>query len=615
MTKIRIEDLHKIKERVLSNQKEIPLSFNVCGGTGCHSSGSKAVIQAFKDEIKSKNLAGKIRLIETGCNGFCAKGPVLLVMPQRVFYQEVQASDVPELVETHANNGEPIERLLFKDPKSKQKIAPQNEIPFFKLQQTVALRNNGLIDAESIDDYIAQDGYSALAKALTEMTPATIIEEMKSSGLRGRGGAGFTTGLKWDFCAEAQGEVKYVLCNGDEGDPGAFMDRSILEADPHAVIEGMSIAARAIGAKQGYIYCRAEYPLAVNRLSIAINKAREYGLLGKQVLGTDFEFDLEIYEGAGAFVCGEETALMRSIEGKRGMPTPRPPFPAHKGLFSKPSVLNNVETLANVPGIILKGASWYSGLGSETSKGTKVFAVSGCIKNIGLIEVPMGLSIKTVVNDICGGVVGAKRKCKAVQIGGPSGGCLPESLFDTPIDYESITKTGAIMGSGGMVVMDNKSCMVDMARFFLDFTAEESCGKCTPCREGNIRLLQILTDITEGRGQEGDIERLEALSKYIIDSSLCGLGQTAPNPVLTTIKYFRHEYEAHIRDKRCPGKKCPALLKFEVDPKKCAKCGLCFKACPAGAVKWEKKQVASIDKAKCTKCMSCFGACEFDAID
>ena len=458
------------------------------------------------------------------------------------------------------------------------------EIGFFKNQVLVALRNRGVIDPDSIDEYIGRDGYSAAAKALTRMTPEQIIQEILDSGLSGRGGAGFPTGLKWRFCAQAQGEEKFILCNGDEGDPGAFMDRSVLEADPHTVLEGMIIGGKAIGAHKGYIYVRAEYPLAIKRLNRAIGQAREYGLLGKDILGSGFDLDIEIYQGAGAFVCGEETALMRSIEGKRGMPTPRPPFPAHKGLFAKPSVLNNVETLANVPRIILKEAQWFSSLGTEKSKGTKVFAVTGCVKNIGLIEVPMGITLKSIVNDICGGIKGAKRTFKAVQIGGPSGGCLPESLLDTPVDYDSITKTGAIMGSGGMVVMDNKSCMVDVAKFFLGFTAEESCGKCTPCREGNIRLLEILTDITEGRGKEDDIEKLESLAKYIIDSSLCGLGQTAPNPVLTTIKYFTEEYEAHIRHKKCPAKKCPALLKFEVMPDKCTKCGACADVCPENAI-------------------------------
>ncbi len=496
-----------------------------------------------------------------------------------------------------------------------EKVVPQLEdVGFFKSQVLVALRNRGVINPDNIDEYIGRDGYFAVAKALTEMTPEQIVQEITDSGLRGRGGAGFPTGLKWKFCAQAKGSEKYILCNGDEGDPGAFMDRSVLEADPHTILEGMIIGAKAIGAHKGYIYVRAEYPLAIKRLNRAIAQAKEYGLLGDNILNSGFNLDIEIYQGAGAFVCGEETALMRSIEGKRGMPRPRPPFPAHKGLFNKPSVLNNVESLAIVPRIILKGAEWFAGLGTEKSNGTKVFAVSGCVNNIGLIEVPMGITLKEIVNDICGGIKGKRRTFKAIQIGGPSGGCLPESLADTPVDYESITKTGAIMGSGGMVVMDNKSCMVDVAKFFLGFTAEESCGKCTPCREGNLRLLEILTDITEGRGKEGDIERLEALAEYIIDSSLCGLGQTAPNPILTTIKYFRDEYEAHIKDKKCPAKKCAALLEFVVDKEKCTKCGLCKKACSADAVVWEKKQVAAIDKSKCTKCMSCFGACEFDAI-
>ncbi|OGS37245.1 MAG: NADH dehydrogenase, partial [Elusimicrobia bacterium RIFOXYB2_FULL_49_7] len=468
---------------------------------------------------------------------------------------------------------------------------------------------------ESIDEYIGREGYFALAKALTEMTPTAIIDEVTQAGLRVRGGAGFTTGLKWKFCAEATGMERFILCNGDEGDPGAFMDRSILEADPHAVLEGMTIGAKAIGAHQGYIYVRAEYPLAIARLHQAVSQAREYGLLGKDILGSGFSFDVELYYGAGAFVCGEETALMRSIEGKRGMPRPRPPFPAHQGLWNRPSVLNNVETFANVPQIILKGAALFAGLGTEKSKGTKVFAASGCIHNVGLIEVPMGITLRQIVYDICGGIKGKKRKLKAVQIGGPSGGCLPERLLDTPVDYESITGTGAIMGSGGLVVMDDRSCMVDVAKFFLGFTAEESCGKCTPCREGTTELLRKLTAISEGQGQISDLEFLEEFSKYIIDSSLCGLGQTAPNPVLTTIRYFRREYEAHIIEKKCPAKKCVALLEFTVKTDKCKRCGLCYKACPVQAIAWQKKEAAFIDKGKCTKCLSCYAACPFDAID
>ena len=496
--------------------------------------------------------------------------------------------------------------------KEKKAIPYLDEIPFFSHQRLIVLRNKG-IDPEDIDEYIAKDGYQAAAKALVEMTPEQIISEMKKSGLRGRGGAGFPTGQKWEFANRSEGEIKYVLCNADEGDPGAFMDRSVLEADPHSVLEGMIIAAKAINAHQGYIYCRAEYPLAIKRLNIAISQAREYGLLGKDIFGTGFDFDLEIYQGAGAFVCGEETALMQSIEGKRGMPRPRPPFPAQQGLWKKPTVLNNVETYANVAQIILNGGDWYASIGTETSKGTKVFALVGTVKNIGLVEVPMGTTLRTIIFDIGGGIP-KKKKFKAVQLGGPSGGCVPEAFLDTPIDYESIAKVGAIMGSGGMIVMDNHTCMVDMARFFMDFIQDESCGKCTPCREGTKRMLETLEKITRGEGEPSDIELLEELSGIVRDGALCGLGQTGPNPVLSTLRYFRDEYDAHVYEKRCPGKRCPALLQFEVDVDSCIKCGLCFKKCPADAIEWKKKEPAHIDKSKCIKCMTCISNCPSDAI-
>jgi NADH-quinone oxidoreductase subunit F/NAD(P)H dehydrogenase (quinone)/NADP-reducing hydrogenase subunit HndC len=500
-----------------------------------------------------------------------------------------------------------------KNEKKEKAVAYLEEVPFFAHQQYIVLRNKG-IDPEVIDEYIARDGYQAAAKALLQMEPEEIIGEMKTSGLRGRGGAGFPTGLKWEFAHKSKGETKYVLCNADEGDPGAFMDRSVLEADPHSVLEGMIIAAKAVGAHQGYIYCRAEYPLAIKRLNIAISQAKEYGLLGEDILGSGFDFDLEIYQGAGAFVCGEETALMHSIEGKRGMPRPRPPFPAQQGLWKKPTVLNNVETYANVPPIILRGGKWYAGIGTETSKGTKVFALTGTVKNIGLVEVPMGTPIRTIIYDVGGGIP-KKRKFKAVQLGGPSGGCVPEAFIDTPVDYESIVKVGAIMGSGGMIVMDDRTCMVDMARFFMDFIQDESCGKCTPCREGTRRMLELLDKITTGEGEPEDIRLLEELSEVIRDSALCGLGQTGPNPVLSTLQYFRHEYEAHVYDKTCPAKRCPALVKFEVDPDRCKKCGICFKACPAEAITWKKKEVAFIDKTKCIKCMTCITNCPYDSID
>ncbi|MBU0600557.1 NADH-quinone oxidoreductase subunit NuoF [bacterium] len=586
----------------------------ICAGTGCVASGSLKVKAVLEDELKKKNLQNEVQIVLTGCNGFCAKGPLMVVYPEGIFYQGLNPENIPFLVEEHFLKGRPVKNLMYIPPVEKSPIPLMRDIPFFSHQILRVLRNRGLIDAEKIDEYIARDGYLGMGKALLEMTPEQIIQTVKESGLRGRGGAGFPTGLKWEFCAKAQGEVKYILCNGDEGDPGAFMDRSVLEADPHAVLEGMAIGAKAIGAHQGYLYVRAEYPLAITRLEIAIAQAKEYGLLGKNILNSGFDFEVEIYQGAGAFVCGEETALMTSIEGKRGMPRPRPPFPAHKGLWQKPSVLNNVETLANIPQIILNGGQWYASLGTEKSKGTKVFALTGAINNIGLIEVPMGIPLRQIIYDIGGGIPN-KRKFKAVQMGGPSGGCIPESLIDTSVDYESITQTGAIMGSGGMVVMDETTCMVGIARFFLEFTQEESCGKCVPCRVGSNVMLNMLHEITEGRGKEGDIELLQELAEQIKDASLCGLGQTAPNPVLTTIKYFRNEYDAHIKDKYCPAHSCLALLKFEVNPKLCKMCGLCVKDCPVEAIKWEKKQVAVIDKEKCIKCKTCLANCRFMAIE
>ncbi len=587
----------------------------ICGGTGCQAAGSIAVYEELKAEIAKQGLSDEIKVVETGCNGFCAMGPVAVVYPEGVFYVAIEKTDVAELVTEHMLKGRPVSRLFYKDPASKSVIPDMMDIPFFHLQKLIALKNRGMLDAESIDEYIGRDGYKALAKALTEMSPEQIIAEVKTSGLRGRGGAGFPTGLKWEFCSKSPGEVKYVLCNADEGDPGAFMDRSILEADPHAVVEGMTIAAKAIGANEGYVYCRAEYPLAVNRLQLAIDHAREYGLLGDNILDSGFSFDLHIYQGAGAFVCGEETALMRSIEGKRGMPRPRPPFPAVAGLWNRPTVLNNVETWANIPQIIQNGGAWYAAIGTEGSKGTKVFALTGHVNNIGLVEVPMGTSLHKIIYDIGGGIPKKHRKFKAVQLGGPSGGCVPEQHLDTICDYEAIAKVGAIMGSGGMIVMDDSTCMVDMARFFMDFVQEESCGKCTPCREGTRRMLQILERIVEGEGKEGDIETLEELAAMIQTSSLCGLGQTGPNPVLSTLRYFRDEYEAHIRDKKCPAKSCVALLEFKVDEAKCKACGLCFKNCPVDAITWEKKKPAHIDLEKCIKCKTCFENCKFDAIN
>jgi NADH:ubiquinone oxidoreductase subunit F (NADH-binding)/(2Fe-2S) ferredoxin/NAD-dependent dihydropyrimidine dehydrogenase PreA subunit len=614
MARMSVADLGKLREKYaerLAFKDKIYLL--MCGGTGCHATGSIKVMDVLTAEIAANNLTEKVEVIETGCNGFCAMGPIMIVHPGDIFYQKIKPKDVPELIQQQLIKGKPVERLLYKDPTTKKRIQSQKDIPFFAHQQPRALRNKGLIDPESLSDYIARDGYQGAAIALLEMTPDEIIAEVKTSGLRGRGGAGFPTGVKWQFAKASPGDVKYVLCNADEGDPGAFMDRSILEADPHAVLEGMIIAAKAINANQGYIYARTEYPLAIKRLGIAIEKATEKGLLGDDILGSGFNFHVSIYQGAGAFVCGEETALMRSIEGKRGMPRPRPPFPAHKGLWEKPTILNNVESLANVPQIILNGGAWYANVGTESSKGTKVFALSGDVNNIGLVEVPMGTSLRKIIYDVGGGIP-KKRKFKAVQLGGPSGGCIPDAYLDTPVDYEAIAKVGAIMGSGGVIVMDENTCMVDMARFFMDFIQDESCGKCTPCREGTRRQLEILKKICDGNGEPQDIDLLEELSTVIKETALCGLGQTAPNPVLSTLRYFRDEFEAHIYEKRCPAKRCVNLLKFEVDENLCTRCGMCFRACPAEAIDWKKKEVARIDKDKCVKCLTCYDKCKFGAI-
>ena len=586
----------------------------LCDGTACRALGSNIFRDELARELERKRLDKEIKIVETGCRGFCGVGPVMLVQPEDIFYQNLKPKDVQELVEEHFLKGRPVKRLLYTKPASSETIPKVNEIPFFSHQLSRVLRNAGVIDPEEIDEYIGRDGYFGAAKALKDMTSRQVIDEIKTSGLRGRGGAGFPTGLKWELAAENSGDIKYVLCNADEGDPGAFMDRNVLEGDPHSILEGMLIAAKAINARQGYIYCRTEYPLAIRRLNIAIKQARGYGLLGKDILGTGFDFDIEIYQGAGAFVCGEETALMRSVEGKRGVPGPRPPFPSEKGLWEKPTVLNNVETLANVPQIILRGAKWFAGVGTEMSKGTKVFSLSGDIINIGLAEVPMGTTLRRLVYDIGGGIP-KKKKFKAVQLGGPSGGCVPERYLNVPVDYEEIAKVGAIMGSGGVIVMDENTCMVDMARFFLNFIRDESCGKCTPCRDGIPCLLQILNRICDGKGKPEDIESLEDISKIIKSSALCGLGQTAPNPILSTLRHFKDEYIAHIYEKKCPAKKCIALLRFEIDPDLCTKCGLCFKNCPAEAIMWKKKETARIDKDKCIKCMTCFEVCKFGAIN
>ena len=586
----------------------------ICGGTGCTSSGSHKLMEHFEKAIKEKGLENEVRVVRTGCFGLCEMGPVVVVYPEGAFYARVKEENVDEIVSEHLMKGRVVTSLLYHDKTSAHHAVTSLEnVDFYKKQMRVALRNCGAIDPENIDEYIAVDGYKGLTKALTQMTPEEVIAEVLKSGLRGRGGAGFPTGRKWDFTAKAQGDQKYVCCNADEGDPGAFMDRSILEGDPHAVIEAMAIAGYAVGANQGYIYVRAEYPIAVQRLEIAIKQAREYGLLGKNILDTGFDFDLDIRLGAGAFVCGEETALMTSIEGKRGEPRPRPPFPAVKGLFQKPTLLNNVETYANIAQIIDKGADWFASIGTERSKGTKVFALGGKITNTGLVEVPMGTTLREIIYDIGGGCPNGKQ-FKAVQTGGPSGGCLPAALLDTKIDYDNLIAAGSMMGSGGMIVMDEDNCMVDIARFFLDFTVDESCGKCTPCRIGTRRMLEILQRITNGQGEDGDIERLETLAYNIKNTALCGLGQTAPNPVISTLRYFRHEYEAHIYEKRCPAGHCQALLHYEIDPEKCKGCTACTRVCPAGAISGTPRHAHSIDVSKCLKCGACMEKCKFYAI-
>jgi NADH-quinone oxidoreductase subunit F len=584
----------------------------ICAGTGCISSGTREVKQALENELTKHNLQDKVRIILSGCHGFCEKGPIFIVYPEDIFYCEVKADDMPELVEEYLVKGNIVERLLYKDPATSATVTSHEEIPFYSKQKRQVLRNCGVIDPENIDEYIIRGGYQGLKNALN-MEPREIINTVKSSGLRGRGGAGFPTGMKWEFAHHSPGEKKYVVCNADEGDPGAFMDRSVLEGDPHAVLEGLAIAGRAIGSDEAYIYVRAEYPLAIRRLRTAIAQAEEYGLLGENILNSGANFKINIKEGAGAFVCGEETALLASIEGERGMPRPRPPFPAVKGLWGKPTCINNVETLANIPLILRNGADWYNAVGTEGSKGTKIFALTGKVNNTGLCEVPMGISLREIVFDIGGGIRGGKNY-KAVQIGGPSGGCIPESLLDLPVDFDSLTAAGAMMGSGGMVVMDQDTCMVDLARYFLSFTQSESCGKCTPCREGTKRMLEILERITRGKGEPEDIPRLEKLAKAVKDSSLCGLGQTAPNPVLTTLRYFRDEYEAHIFDRRCPAGLCPDLLHYYIDPEVCTGCRACTKVCPAEAISGEKKEPHTIDEAKCISCGACFDRCKFGAV-
>ena len=585
----------------------------VCGGTGCRASASKNIICRLEDCLKERALEDEVQVIATGCFGFCEKGPIVKIMPDNTFYVQVKPEDAEEIVNEHIIKGRKVERLLYKEPSKKVTVSDSKHMEFYKKQLRIALRNCGFIDPENIEECIGRDGYSALAKCLTEMTPEAVIDEIKRSGLRGRGGGGFPTGLKWEFARKYQADQKYVVCNADEGDPGAFMDRSIMEGDPHSVIEAMAICGYSIGASKGLVYIRAEYPLAIERLRIAIEQAEKYGLLGENILGTDFSFHIEIRYGAGAFVCGEETALIHSMEGHRGEPTTKPPFPAESGYLNKPTNVNNVETLANIPVILNKGADWFASIGTERSKGTKVFALAGKINNVGLIEVPMGTTLREVVYEIGGGIKNGK-KFKAVQTGGPSGGCLTEKHLDTPIDFDNLLAAGSMMGSGGMIVMDEDDCMVAVAKFYLEFIVEESCGKCSPCRIGNKRLLEILTRITEGKGTMEDLDNLRNLSPVIKDTALCGLGQTSPNPVLSTLEHFYDEYVAHIRDHKCPAGKCKALLSFRIDPQLCVGCTLCSRNCPVDAIIGERKEAHFIDTTKCIKCGTCKDKCKFNAI-
>jgi NADP-reducing hydrogenase subunit HndC len=585
----------------------------LCAGTGCVSNGAYRIKAALERELATRNLQDEIAVVMTGCNGFCAQGPVLTVRPEGIFYQLLTETDIPYLVEEHFLKGRPVSRLMFTPPAQETPVPKMSDIGFFQKQRLIALRNRGLIDPERIEDYIARGGYRALAKALTSMTPKEIIEEVTKSGLRGRGGAGYPTGAKWESAASHASDVKYIICNADEGDPGAFMDRSIIEGDPHAVIEGMAIAGRAVGSSFGLVYIRSEYPLALERLNLAITQAREYGLLGNGIFGTDFDFDITVFRGAGAFVCGESSAMRASIEGEPPEPSSKHTHATEKGLWDKPTVLNNVETLAVVPEIIQRGSAWFASIGTEKSKGTKVFSLVGKVKNTGLVEVPMGTALREIIFDIGGGIQG-DRAFKAVQTGGPSGGCLPASLLDLPVDYERLTEAGSMMGSGGMIVMDEDTCMVDVARYFLEFLRDESCGKCTACREGVDVMYQLVSGICAGRGEEGHIPLLEELGQAVKDASMCALGGTAPNPVLSTLRYFRDEYEAHIKDRRCPAGVCKALITYRIDPEKCKACLLCVKSCPQEAITGERRKPQTIEQEKCIKCGACKDVCKFEAV-
>jgi len=609
-----VDDLFALKERLrAAPERKLP-RISLCDTTGCRALGSESVREALQREVEERGLGDRVHLQTTGCQGFCERGPVMVVHPQGIFYQRVKPEDVPEILDKTILKDEVVERLRYTDPVSRTRCLTQEDIPFFKRQTRIVFRHNGVMDPQRIDDYLALDGYEALAKCLTSMTPEEVIEEVTKSGLRGRGGAGFPTGVKWRFCRGAEGSPKYLICNADEGDPGAFMDRSVCEGDPHGVLEGMLVGAYAIGAAEGYIYVRAEYPLAVRHLKMAIQQAEECGLLGDRILGTDFSFHVKISEGGGAFVCGEETALIASIEGYRGMPRTRPPFPAQSGLYGKPTNINNVETLANIPVIVNRGADWFASIGTENSKGTKIFALVGKVQNTGLVEVHMGTTLREVVTEIGGGVP-RRRTFKAVQLGGPSGGCVPEKHLDMPIDFDNVAQVGAIMGSGGMVVMDDTTCMVEVARYFTEFVQSESCGKCVPCRIGTRRMLEILTRITEGKGEESDLVALAEMTEAVQVTSLCGLGKTAPNPTLSTLRHFRDEYEEHVRERRCRAGICKELTTFVIDEDKCTGCTLCLRACPTDAITGEVRVPHVIDQEKCITCGSCRDVCPVDAVE